>query len=152
MQPGTSQISVQVKDSLHEGPLGEAGNMSREFSINAPVPVLAEVVPVKLNESPVITGLTADSESPQLLGTTVTWTAQASDPESDPISYRFLVNDTPATDWQSENLWAWIAMQPGTSQISVQVKDSLHEGPLGEAGNMSREFSINAPVTCAQQK
>ena len=146
MQPGTSQISVQVKDSLHEGPQGEAGNMSREFSINAPVAVLAEIVPVKLNESPILTGLTADSESPQLLGTTVTWTAQASDPESDPISYRFLVNDTPATDWQSENLWAWIAMQPGTSQISVQVKDSLHEGPQGEAGNMSREFSINAPV------
>jgi protocatechuate 3,4-dioxygenase beta subunit len=146
MQPGTSQISVQVKDSLHEGPQGEAGNMSREFSINAPVAVLAEIVPVKLNESPVLAGLTADSESPQLLGTTVTWTAQASDPESDPISYRFLVNDTPATDWQSENLWAWIAMQPGTSQISVQVKDSLHEGPLGEAGNMSREFSINAPA------
>ena len=98
-----------------------------------------------------LAGLTADSESPQLLGTTVTWTAQASDPESDPISYRFLVNGTPATDWQSENLWAWIAMQPGTSQISVQVKDSLHEGPLGEAGNMSREFSINAPVACARR-
>ena len=108
--------------------------------------MLAEIVPVKLNESPALAGLTADSESPQLLGTTVTWTAQASDPESDPISYRFLVNDTPATDWQSENLWAWIAMQPGTSQISAQVKDSLHEGPQGEAGNMSREFSINAPA------
>ena len=151
MQPGTSQISVQVKDSLHEGPQGEGGNMSREFSINAPEPVQepvqtevvpAEVVPAKLNESPVISGLTADSESPQLLGTTVTWTAQASDPESDPISYRFLVNGTPATDWQSENLWTWTAMQPGTSQISVQVKDSLHEGPQGEGGNMSREFSI----------
>ena len=57
-----------------------------------------------------------------------------------------VVNDTPATDWQSENLWAWIAMQPGTSQISVQVKDSLHEGPLGEAGNMSGDFSIIAPA------
>ena len=29
--------------------------------------------------------------------------------------------------------------EPGTSQISVQVKDSLHEGQ-GEAGNMSASF------------
>ena len=132
IEPGTSQILVQVKDGLHEGPQGEAGNMSLEFSINAPAPVQepvkievvpAEVIPAKLNESPAISGLTADSVSPQLLGTTVTWTAKASDPESDPISYRFLVNGTPATDWQSENLWAWTAIEPGTSQILVQVKD-----------------------------
>ena len=159
MLPGTSLISVQVKDGLHEVPQGEAGNMSREFSIIAPAPetkpvqepvqtevVPAEVVPAKLNESPVISGLTTESVSPQLLGTTVTWTAQASDPESDPISYRFLVNDTPATDWQPENTLTWTAMLPGTSLISVQVKDGLHEVPQGEAGNMSREFSIIAPA------
>ena len=62
------------------------------------------------NNAPVMSSLTADKVSPQLLGTTVTWTAQASDPESDPISYRFLVNGTPATDWQSENLWTWTAI------------------------------------------
>ena len=155
MQLGTSQISVQAKDSLHEGPQGEGGNMGREFSINAPEPVQepvitevvpAEIVPAKLNESPVISGFTADSESPQLLGTPIIWTAQANDFESDPISYRFLVNGTPVTDWQSENLWTWTAMQPGTSQISVQAKDSLHEGPQGEGGNMSREFPIIVPV------
>jgi len=154
MQPGTSQITVQVKDSLHNGPQGEAGNMSSDFSIVAPAPVVepvnTEVVPVvepaKLNESPALDGLTADRISPQLLGTSVTWTASATDTESDPISYRFLVNGTPAADWQSENQWTWTAMQPGTSQITVQVKDSLHEGAQGEAGNMSQEFSIIAPA------
>ena len=155
IEPGTSQILVQVKDSLHEGAQGDGGNMSREFSIIAPAPVQepvqtevvpAEVVPAKLNESPVITGLTTESVSPQLLGTSVTWTAQASDPESDQISYRFLVNGTPATDWQAENLWTWTAIEPGTSQILVQVKDSLHEGAQGVAGNMSAEFTINAPA------
>jgi hypothetical protein len=156
MQPGTSQIMAQVKDSQHDGPQGEAGNMSSDFSIvaHAPVvePVNTEVVsvvvePAKLNESPALDGLTADSISPQLLGTSVTWTASASDSESDPISYRFLVNGTPAADWQSENQWTWTAMQPGTSQITVQVKDSLHDGPQGEAGNMSSDFSIIAPVS-----
>jgi protocatechuate 3,4-dioxygenase beta subunit len=160
MLPGTSLISVQVKDGLHDGAQGVAGNMSSEFSIIAPAPeikpvqepvqtevVPAEVVPAKLNESPTIIGLTTESVSPQLLGTTVTWTAQASDPESDPISYRFLVNGTPATtDWQPENTWTWTATEPGTSQISVQVKDGLHEGAQGVAGNMSAEFTINAPA------
>ncbi len=155
IEPGTSQILVQVKDSQHDGAQGEGGNMSREFTINAPAPivepVITEVVPVqvapaKLNESPALSGLTADIVSPQLLGTAVTWTAQASDPESDPISYRFLVNGTPATDWQSENQWTWTAIEPGTSQILVQVKDSQHDGAQGEGGNMSREFTINAPA------
>jgi len=155
MQPGTSQIMAQVKDSQHDGPQGEAGNMSSEFSIISPAPVAepvnTEVVPVvvepaKLNESPALDGLTADSISPQLLGTSVTWTASASDAENDPISYRFLVNGTPAADWQSENQWIWTALQPGTSQITVQVRDSLHDGPQGEAGNMSSDFSIIAPV------
>ena len=110
--------------------------------------VPAEVVPAKLNELPVMSSLTADSGSPQLLGTPVTWTAQANDRESDPISYRFLVNGTPVSDWQSEDLWTWTAMQPGTSQISVQAKDSLHEGPQGEGGNIVREFSINCSNLC----
>jgi protocatechuate 3,4-dioxygenase beta subunit len=155
MQPGTIQIMAQVKDSLHDGPQGEAGNLSRDFSIVAPAPVEepvnvevvpAVVVPVKLNESPALDGLTADSISPQLLGTSVTWTAQASDPESDPISYRFLVNGTPAIDWQPENQWTWTAIEPGTSQITAQVKDSQHDSAQGEAGNFSRDFTIIAPV------
>ena len=153
--PGTSQITVQVKDNQHNGPEGVNGNKSAEFVITAPapvvVPVVAEVVPVvvapvKLNESPSVTSLTADKESPQILGTTVTWTAAASDPESDPISYRFLVNDTPNSDWQPQNQFAWTATVPGTSQITVQVKDNQHNGPEGVNGNKSAEFAINAPV------
>ena len=105
----------------------------------------AVVEPVKLNESPSITDLTADQDSPQLLGTTVTWTAEANDPESDPISYRFLVNDTPASDWQSQNQFAWTAAVPGTSLVTVQVRDDQHDGPQGENGNRSAEFTISAP-------
>ena len=76
----------------------------------------------------------------------VNFAAEASDAENDPISYRFLVNGTPAGDWQPESMWTWTASQPGTSQILVQVKDDQHDGPQGEAGNMSREFTIIAPV------
>ena len=154
-EPGTSLITAQVRDDQREGPEGENGNRSAEFTINAPVPEAApvvaevapaEVVPVMLNESPSITGLSADKESPQILGTTVNWTAEASDPEADPISYRFLVNDTPASEWQSQNLFAWTATVPGPSWIMVQAKDNQHEGPQGENGNRSVEFTINAPA------
>ena len=153
--PGTSQITVQAKDSRHDGPEGVNGNMSAEFTINAPAPIVAPVkaeivpvvvAPVKLNESPSITGLEADKKSPQLLGTTVAWTASAKDPESDPISYRFLVNDTPNSEWQANDQFAWTATVPGTSQITVQAKDSQHEGPEGVNGNKSANFIITAPV------
>ena len=71
------------------------------------------------NNAPVVSSLAADRGSPQLLGTPITWTAQANDRESDPISYRFLVNGTPVSDWQSENQWTWTAMQPGISGIKA---------------------------------
>ena len=153
--PGTSQITVQVKDNQHSGPEGANGNKSAEFVIAAPAPVVVPVVaeaapvvvaPVKLNESPSITSLIADLASPQILGTTVTWTAEASDPESDPVSYRFLVNDTQISDWQPQNQFAWTATVPGTSQIAVQVKDNQHSEPEGVNGNKSNEFTINAPI------
>jgi len=43
--PGTSQITVQAKDSQHDGPEGANGNKSAEFTINAPVP---ETKPVEV--------------------------------------------------------------------------------------------------------
>ncbi|MCX6668407.1 MAG: SpaA isopeptide-forming pilin-related protein, partial [Methanothrix sp.] len=143
-QVGTSQILVQVKDDQHAGPEGENGNRSAEFTINAPAPEI--VVPAPLNESPSLSSLVANKTSPQLAGTVITWTAEASDAENDPMLYRFLLNGTPATDWQSQNQWAWTATQVGTSQILVQVKDDQHAGPEGENGNRSAEFTINAPA------
>ena len=76
----------------------------------------------------------------------ITWTAAASDPENDPVSYRFLLNDTPATEWQTQNQWTWTAAEAGTSQITVQVKDENHAGPEGITGNKTAEFTIIAPT------
>ena len=152
---GTSQIMVQVKDDKHDAAQGEGGNASAEFTINSPAPqiepskpeVVPEVIaPVKLNESPSISGLAADLPSPQLVGSVITWTAAASDPENDPISYRFLLNGTPVADWQTSNQWTWTPTEAGTSQIMVQVKDDKHDAPQGESGNASAEFAVNAPV------
>ena len=154
-EAGTSQIMVQVKDDKHDAPQGESGNASAEFTINSPAPqiepskpeVVPEVIaPVKLNDSPSISGLAADLPSPQLVGSVITWTAVASDPENDPISYRFLMNGTPFADWQTSNQWTWTPTEAGTSQIMVQVKDDKHDAAQGEGGNASAEFTINAPA------
>ena len=129
---GSHSIEVRARDNKHN-PDGDSSK-AIDFVISAPP-----------NNPPAVTDLAADLASPQILGTTVTWTAEASDPEADPISYRFLVNDTPASDWQSQNQFAWTATVPGTSSITVQAKDNQHDGPEGVNGNKSVEFTINAP-------
>jgi len=149
-EAGTALITVQVKDDQHDEPAAETGSISTEFVITAPEPAAEEaeeeILPVELNESPSIISLAPDLESPQVLGSSVNWTATASDAENDTISYRFLVNDTPVTDWQSENLFAWTATGAGTALVTVQVKDDQHDGPEGESGNRSSEFAITMPL------
>ena len=164
---GASQIEVQVRDDKHADMQGFDDSKSASFSIVAPTPqaepskpqvvpevvpeVAAEnktevVVPAKPNESPSIADLAADLSSPQILGTVITWTAIASDPENDPISYRFFLNDTPVADWQTSNQWAWTPVKVGTSRIMVQAKDDKHDAPHGDGGNASADFTINAPA------
>ena len=149
-EAGTALITVQVKDDQHDEPAAETGSISTEFVVTAPEPAAEEaeeeILPVELNESPSIISLAPDLESPQVLGSSVNWTATASDAENDTISYRFLVNDTPVTDWQSENLFAWTATGAGTALVTVQVKDDQHDGPEGESGNRSSEFAITMPL------
>ncbi|MDM7934307.1 MAG: SdrD B-like domain-containing protein, partial [Methanothrix sp.] len=130
-QPGESQITVQVRDGKHSE---VDDTRSASFMIASP------------NQPPAISDLSADRASPQEAGTTITWTATASDPDGDPILYRFLLNGAPATDWQPEPQWTWSADQPGESQITVQVRDDMHPGPEGEMGNMSAMFTIVAPA------
>ena len=97
-----------------------------------------------INQPPVILNFAPNLSSPQILGATVTWTAEANDPESDSIFYRFLVNGTPATDWQVGKQFTWIATVAGTSRITAQVKDNQHDGPQGSNGNKSDNFIITA--------
>ncbi|HUI39690.1 MAG TPA: SdrD B-like domain-containing protein, partial [Methanothrix sp.] len=145
---GTSEIEVQVRDDKHAGPEGKGGNRTNKFTINAPEPQppKPEVVPARLNQSPALSSLTPDVESPQLAGTIVTWTAEASDAENDPILFRFLLNGTAMTDWQLRNEWDWTANEIGKSEIEVQVRDDQHAGPEGANGNRTAEFTITAPV------
>ncbi|HNX08500.1 MAG TPA: SdrD B-like domain-containing protein [Methanothrix sp.] len=131
-QVGSHVIEVKVRDGKH--------SLQGDSSKSAPFEI---VLPP--NNAPALSDLVSDKTSPQMTGSTIVWTAAAADAESDPISYRFLVNGSPVSDWQAESQWSWTATQPGTSEIAVQVKDDHHDSAEGEGSNLSREFTIVAP-------
>jgi len=132
---GTDQVEVQVRDGNHAGPDSYDGNKVVSFEITRP------------NQKPVINDLTADKQSPQVAGTEVTWTAIASDPENDPLSYIFLVNGKAATDWISSSTWVWNtdAASIGDDQVEVRVRDGKHADSDGYDGNKIAGFQITAP-------
>ena len=96
------------------------------------------------NEKPVIAELSADKASPQETGSIVTWTAQANDPENDPILFRFFLNGLPTTDWQSSNQWAWTANE-GEALVEVQVRDGKHAEQDGFDDRKSVTFIVMPP-------
>jgi len=137
---GENQLEVRILDGKHADQESFDDSRTASFTITAP------------NQKPSIASLVSDKASPQEAGSVITWTAQASDPEGDPIAYRFLLNGTPVTDWQTQNQWSWTANEVGASQIQVQVKDDKHDLPEGAGGNMSAEFIITAPEAKAAEE
>jgi hypothetical protein len=87
------------------------------------------------NVPPLIDSLTPDMQEPQQIGATINWRAQASDPEGDPIYYKFLIKG-PGTGekwetvqvWSSNNMYSWKTKEGdiGKSYISVQIRDGKH--------------------------
>ena len=61
---------------------------------------------VMANEPPIAGDLTPNKASPQDVGTKIKWTATATDPDGDPISYRFwLKGPSPSEEWQPKQDW-----------------------------------------------
>jgi WD40 repeat protein len=94
------------------------------------------------NLPPTIINLVAEPESPQDVGSVITWTADASDPDGDKIQYRYLLNDESLTDWTTENMWTWTPKNAGLYQIEVRVRDEKHAAPNGLDDRMSERFEI----------
>jgi hypothetical protein len=103
------------------------------------------------NQPPTIESLTSDQSSPQKTGAITTWTAKATDPEGDEISYRFLFKG-PRTqgkeevmkDWSKSGIWTWEAKEEdiGLSDIIVQVRDESHKD-VANGPNLSEKFEIS---------
>lgn len=91
--------------------------------------------PINQNQPPSMVDLVQDLQSPQEPGTTVTWRATATDPENDPIYYKFLLKGPKTSDqwqtvkdWSQSNVWSWKTEDKdvGSSDISVQIRDAKH--------------------------
>ena len=100
--------------------------------IGPPVPP----TPPPSNSPPTVSGLTPSKSSPQVLGTTITWTASATDPEGDPILFRFWlqVGSGPwvvTQDWSSSNIWGWTPSAAGTYNVGVWIRDGKHASSSG---------------------
>jgi Flp pilus assembly protein TadD len=108
--------------------------------------------PEKTNKPPKLLSLIPDKLTSQAAGTAVTWTAEAKDPENDPVLYRFFLNDDPVTKWTKENRWIWTTTEDGLgeSQIEVQARDGKHAGPDKYDDNKVTSFIIDAPQSVPQ--
>jgi hypothetical protein len=97
------------------------------------------------NNPPIIDDLTSVLTSPQDVGTIITWTANASDQDGDPILYRFFLDDEPVTDWITEKTWIWTPNDAGLYRVEVRVRDAKHAGPNGLDDRKSESFTIAEP-------
>jgi PKD repeat protein len=101
------------------------------------------------NQLPVIVSMVPDKSSPQETETIVTWTAEASDPEGDPLVYRFLLGGKIVSDWSPASSWTWATTSGdiGENQIEIQVRDEKHAGSEEFDDRRHVSFTITASGT-----
>ncbi|MCK4731221.1 MAG: PEGA domain-containing protein [Methanophagales archaeon] len=98
----------------------------------------AWAVPQRTNQPPINPMLASDKPEPQTTGTSITWTASATDLEGDTLYYRFWIKG-PSTgnswamkrDWSTDNTWTWDTNSAdiGDTDVSVRIRDGHHEPP-----------------------
>lgn len=89
------------------------------------------------NRPPVATALTANP-SPATPGVSVNFAATASDPDGNPIEYRFDYGDgTPKTAWSATNTASHAYTDPRHYQVTVQVRDNS-----GALSSFSRGITV----------
>jgi hypothetical protein len=129
---GNNIIDVRVRDAHHSGPWEWDSHISSEFFIDN---ILGSGGAGKVNLEPSLVRLKSDRVSPQDQGVKVTWTATASDPESDTVLYQYWLKGpsteeqwVPATIWTTNNAWTWNTAQSkaGIYTIEVRVRDGYH--------------------------
>ncbi|MGA9097962.1 MAG: SdrD B-like domain-containing protein, partial [Methanotrichaceae archaeon] len=124
-------------------------NVTPQVNVTKPA-----VSPVENNTPPALRSLTPDKSSPQLSGTSIVWTANATDPDGDQILYRFFLNGPstsnswkPETDWAAANTWTWktSSADVGQNQIRVWVRDGKHANADSFDSEQVAYFTITAP-------
>jgi hypothetical protein len=119
---GAYTVYVFARDGKHNPPTGYDSALGSPYVL----------IP---NQPPKLTALTPDKESSQSAGTTVKWTAKASDANKDPITFRFWLKG-PSTgnvwkvvqDWSINNQWTWTSSgnDDGAYTVYVYARDGKH--------------------------
>ena len=116
-------------------------------SIASPESTASPQSAISLNSNlpPKLEGLKADKTDP-VQGSTVQWTASASDPDSDKIYYKFLENGSAETDWSLSNSWIWSTSSsaPGVHKIMVLARDAKHTAEDSFDDSMNTTITIMA--------
>ena len=141
LDPGDYRISVVAKDGKHASGDNFDSSKAGTFTILPPAPTPPP------NRPPTLTSLQPSPASPQSSGERITWTANATDPDGDPISYRFLLDGKELTDWSGSSTWIWdtATENVGDYIVLVQVRDDRHASgdSFDDAENSS--FRLLAP-------
>jgi hypothetical protein len=125
---GTYQVEVWIRDGKHAGVNGFDVKKTVTFALTSG------------NLPPRVDVLFTDRPAPQFAGSWIRWTAIASDPENDPLQYKFYLRGPSTsgfwmdqTGWGNNNRWIWRTnpMDVGYSQVLVAVRDGKHAGPGG---------------------
>ena len=104
------------------------------------------------NQPPTNPTLTPDKSSSQPAGTTIKWTASATDPDGDRLYYRFWLRGPAAgnswqikRDWSTANTWTWhtTSSDVGDNDISVWIRDGHH----ASTGSSDLEKIVNYEIT-----
>jgi len=137
---GQNQVKAEVRE--RESPESQSSYKVQDYSL------------ANLNMPPNITELKSDSYSPQDAGTSIVWMARATDPDGDPIQYRFLLKGPGTghiwkdiTGWAKDDSWKWKASSKdvGKNQIQVQARDGKH----AEKEDVSR--TVNFTISSTNQ-
>ena len=129
---GEYTITVQAIDGLH------SSSDSYDSSLDATMTILEQ------NQPPILDELEADPKSPSPLGSLITWTATATDPDEDELSYRFLLDGREASGWSPLNSWIWnsTGMAAGDHEITVQIIDGYHASRDSFDEEMNRPYTL----------
>jgi sugar lactone lactonase YvrE len=97
------------------------------------------------NSAPTIQSFTS-SLSPSAPGQNVDFAATATDPEGDPIEYRYVLGDgTPATSWSSSALISHSFTESGHFNVKLQVRDLKPNGTSSVVTSTRTQTVVSSP-------
>ncbi|KUK96952.1 MAG: Cna B domain protein [Methanothrix harundinacea] len=149
---GSYDVYVYVRDGRHEPPTRyDSAKGYGGYQLTAPAPV---------NQPPTVTALSPSRASPSAAGSTVVWTASASDPERDLLYYKFWLRGpstgnswTVARDWSTSSTWTWSSSpgDAGSYDVYVYVRDGRHEPASGyDSAKGYGGYRLTAPAPASR--